>query len=118
MQMLRFDYRTLHAAFFRCIPSLTQVAQGDVAILWVKAVLCLIFLLFVFGLFFFSFPGKYRIVCVTPLHSRYLLWMWWFGDTPRAHQRPLLAWRYSGRRSWLFGMFPHFSAWKTEVLSV
>lgn len=39
------------------------------------------------------------------------LGMCWFGDPPCAPQRPLLAWRDPGLRSWLLGMFPYFSGW-------
>ncbi|XP_062490643.1 uncharacterized protein LOC134171987 [Pezoporus occidentalis] len=58
--------------------------------------------------------GTWDCLCNPSPHLR----MCWFGDPPCAPQRPLLAWRDPGLRCWLLGMFPHFPAWKTEVLSV
>lgn len=57
MQMLLFDYTTLREAFFLHVPSLTQVAQGAVAMLWVKAVFCHNF---------FFLLGKCKVICVIP----------------------------------------------------
>lgn len=68
MQMLCFDYRTLYAAFFPAHPFPDPGSAGGCCSIVGES-----YLMPYFFPFFFSFPGKYRIVCVTPLHSRYLL---------------------------------------------